>query len=69
MCSSIMSIFMIFSFFHITLPFILQFCPFNKNVQREITGHTTQYYQNTTKGFEFTYANFKIKAVKDCKGR
>ena len=35
----------------------------NKNVQREITGNTTQYYQNTTKGFEFTDANFKIKAV------
>ena len=35
---------------------------FNKNVQREITGNTTQYYQNTTKGFEFTDANFKIKA-------
>ena len=34
---------------------------FNKNVQREITGNTTQYYQNTTKGFEFTDANFKIK--------
>ena len=55
-------------FFHVTLPFILQFCPFNENVQREITGHTTQYYQNTTKGFEFTYANFKIKAVKIAKG-
>ena len=27
---------------------------FNKNVQREKTGNTTQYYQNTTKGFEFT---------------
>ena len=35
---------------------------FNKYVQREITGNTTQYYQNTTKGFEFTDANFKIKA-------
>ena len=35
---------------------------FNKNVQREITGNTTQYYQNTSKGFEFTDANFKIKA-------
>ena len=35
---------------------------FNKNVQREITGNTTKYYQNTTKGFEFTDANFKIKA-------
>ena len=23
---------------------------------------TTQYYQNTTKGFEFTDANFEIKA-------
>ena len=34
-----------------------------KNVQREITGNTTRYYQNTTKGFEFTDANFKIKAV------
>ena len=28
----------------------------------EITGNTTQYYQNSTKGFEFTDANFKIKA-------
>ena len=35
---------------------------FDKNVQREITGNTTQYYQNTTKGFEFTDAYFKIKA-------
>ena len=35
---------------------------FNINVQREITGNTTQYNQNTTKGFEFTDANFKIKA-------
>ena len=35
---------------------------FNKNVQREITGNITQYYQNTTKGFEFIDANFKIKA-------
>ena len=35
---------------------------FNKNVQREITGNTTQYYQNTAKGFEFLDANFKIKA-------
>ena len=34
----------------------------NKNVQKEITGNTTQYYQNTTKSFEFTDANFKIKA-------
>ena len=34
---------------------------FNKNVQREITGNTTQYYQNTTKGFEFIDAYFKIK--------
>ena len=34
----------------------------NKNVQREITGNTTQYYQNNPKGFEFTNANFKIKA-------
>ena len=33
-----------------------------KNVQREITGNTTHNYQNTTKGFEFTDANFKIKA-------
>ena len=31
-------------------------------MQREITGKTTQYYQNTEKGFEFTDANFKIKA-------
>ena len=36
---------------------------FDKKVQREITGDTTQYYQNITKGFEFTDANFKIKAV------
>ena len=35
---------------------------FNNNVQREITGNTTQYYQNTAKGFEFLDANFKIKA-------
>ena len=35
---------------------------FNKNVQREKTGKTTQYYQNITKGFESTDANFKIKA-------
>ena len=40
----------------------LCFVEFNKNVQREITGNTTQYYQNTTKGFEFTDANFKIIA-------
>ena len=33
------------------------------HVQRGITGNTTQYYQNTTKGFEFLDANFKIKAV------
>ena len=26
---------------------------FNKNVQREITGNTTQYYQNTTKSLKF----------------
>ena len=31
-------------------------------MQREITGNTTQYYQNTTKGVEFLDANFKIKA-------
>ena len=36
---------------------------FNKNKQRELTRNTTQYYQNTTKGFEFLYANFKIKAT------
>ena len=36
---------------------------FNKNKQRELTGNTTQYYQNTTKGFEFLYANLKIKAT------
>ena len=42
--------------------FFLCFVEFNKNVQREITGNTTQYYQNTTKGFEFTDANFKIIA-------
>ena len=42
---------------------------FNKNVQREITEITTQYYQNATKGFEFTDANFKIKAqLKIAKG-
>ena len=35
---------------------------FKKNVQREITGNTAQYYQNTTKGVEFLDANFKIKA-------
>ena len=35
---------------------------FNKNVQWEISGNTTQYYQNATKGFEFLDANFKIKA-------
>ena len=44
---------------------------FNKNVHRKITGNTTQYYQNTTKGFEFLDttkgfefldANFKIEA-------
>ena len=35
---------------------------FNKNVQREITINTIQYYQNTAKGYEFTDANFKIKA-------
>ena len=35
---------------------------FNKNARREITANTTQYYQNATKGFEFTDANFKIKA-------
>ena len=34
---------------------------FNKNVQMEIPGNTTQYYQYTTKGFEFTDAHFKIK--------
>ena len=40
---------------------------FNKNVQREITGNTTKYYQNTTKGFEFTDANFKMKKInKQC---
>ena len=31
-------------------------------MQREITGNTTPSYQNTTKGFEFTDAKFKIKA-------
>ena len=36
---------------------------FNKNEQREIPGNTTQYYQNTIKGFEFLDAEFKIKAV------
>ena len=35
---------------------------FNKNVQREIIGNTTQSYQNTTKGFELKEAKFKIKA-------
>ena len=56
-CTSIVSI--LRTFF---LPYYLTFYPFNKNVQWEITGHTTHYYQNTTKCFEFTYANFKIKA-------
>ena len=41
----------------------LCFVEFNKNVQGEITGNTTQYYQTTTKGFEFTDANFKIKST------
>ena len=56
------------SFTHGTCPLTKMYIPqsiavvFNKNVQREITGNTTQYYQNTTKGFEFTDANFKIKA-------
>ena len=31
-------------------------------MQREITGNTTQYHQNTTKGFEVLDTNFKIKA-------
>ena len=50
---------------HGTCPLTKMYIPqgivveFNKNVQ---TGNTTQYYQNTTKGFEFTDANFKIKA-------
>ena len=35
---------------------------FNTNVQMGINGNTTQFYQNTTKGCEFTDANFKIKA-------
>ena len=55
---------------HGTCPLTKMYIPqgiaveFNKNVQREITGNTTQYYQKTTKGFEFTDANFKIKAQK-----
>ena len=36
---------------------------FNKNVQGGVTGNTTPYYQNITKGFEFLDANIKIKAV------
>ena len=40
----------------------LCFVEFNKNVQREITGNSSQYYQNTPKGFEFTDSNLKIKA-------
>ena len=43
--------------------YIPQGMKFNKNKQRELTGNTTQYYQNTTNGFEFLYANFKIKAT------
>ena len=67
---------------HGTCPLTKMYIPqgradeFNKNVRREITGNTTQYYQNTTKGFEFTdfeftilNANFEIKAVLNCKGR
>ena len=43
---------------------------FYKNVQREITLNTTQFYPNTRKGFEFTDANFDIKAQsKIAKGR
>ena len=48
---------------HGTCPLTKMYIPqgkavvFNKNVEREITGNTSQYYQNTTKGFEF-----KIKA-------
>ena len=55
-------------FMHGTCPLTKMYIPqgiaveFNKNVQREITRNTTQYYQNTTKGFEFTDANLKIKA-------
>ena len=61
-------------FLHGTCPLMHGTCPltkmyipqgtaveFKKNFQREITGNTTQYYQNTTKGFEFADANFKIK--------
>ena len=53
---------------HGTCPLTKMYIPqilaveFNKNVQREITGNTTQYYQNITKGVEITDANFKIKA-------
>ena len=55
-------------FMHRTCPLTKMYIPqgiameFNNNVQREITGNTTQYYQNTAKGFEFLDANFKIKA-------
>ena len=55
-------------FLHGTCPLTKMYIPqsiaveFNKNVQREITGNTTPYYQNTSKGFEFTDANFQIKA-------
>ena len=53
---------------HGTCPLTKMYIPqgkvvgFNKNVQREITGNTSQYYQNITKCFEFTDANFKIKS-------
>ena len=55
-------------FTHRTCPLTKMYIPegkameFNKNVQREITGNTTQYYQNTTKGFKFLDADFKTKA-------
>ena len=53
---------------HGTCPLIKMYIPqgkaveLNKYVQREITGNTTQYYEITTKCFEFTDANFKIKS-------
>ena len=52
-------------FMHGTCPLAKMYIPqgiameLNKNVQREITGNTTQYYRNTTKGFEFLDAILK----------
>ena len=61
---------------HGTCPLTKMYIPqgtaleFNKNVQREITLNTTQFYPNTRKGFEFIDANFEIKAQsKIAKGR